>query len=298
VSDEDTRKRDRQRVGQAEDGRGGTGLGRRRGGRAPRRRRHRGRGRVGGTVRRPRQVQSDFVAAYLTHLERVGFGGAPRWLGVDDRGRDVLDYLPGDVPGAPPEPWACTDDVLADLGRLLRRLHDVSAGYAPPPGLVWFGQDMPVDLPPDLRDLVGIPELVAHCDVTPQNVVFRDGHPVALVDFDLARPTRRVLDVLNTAMWWVPLQDPVDRPPALTGADAAPRLRLFLDAYGLPDADRDELLDLADWSWRRSWHTMRANGERRGGGWARMWAEGVGDAIERRRAWFAAERDRLTAALH
>jgi Phosphotransferase enzyme family len=254
--------------------------------------------RVGDTVRRPRQVQSDFVAAYLTHLERVGFGGAPRWLGVDDRGRDVLDFLPGDVPGAPPEPWACTDGVLADLGRLLRRLHDASAGYAPPPGLVWFGQDMAVDLPPDLRDLVGVPELVAHCDVTPQNVVFRDGHPVALVDFDLARPTRRLLDVLNTAMWWVPLQDPVDRPPALTDADAAPRLRLFLDAYCLPDADRGELLDLADRSWRRSWHTMRANAERRGGGWARMWAEGVGDAIERRRSWFAAERDRLAAAVH
>jgi Ser/Thr protein kinase RdoA (MazF antagonist) len=254
--------------------------------------------RVRDTVRRPRQVQSDFVAAYLKHLERVGFDGAPRWRGVDDRGRDVLDYLPGEVPGAPPEPWACTDRVLVDLGRLLRRLHDASTGYTPPPGLVWFGQDMPVDLPADLGDLVGTAELVAHCDVTPQNVVFRDGRPVALVDFDLARPTRRVLDVLNTAMWWVPLQDPVDRPPALTDADAAPRLRLFLDSYGLPDGDRDELLDLADRSWRRSWLTMRANAERRGGGWARMWAEGVGDAIERRRWWFEAERDRLTAAVH
>ena len=35
----------------------------------------------------------------------------------------------------------------------------------------------------------------------------------------------------------------------------------------------------------------------RGGGWARMWAEGVGDVIERRRAWFAAERAALAAAV-
>ena len=41
---------------------------------------------------------------------------------------------------------------------------------------------------------------------------------------------------------------------------------------------------------------MRHNAEHRGGGWARMWAEGVGDVIERRRAWFAAERERLALA--
>ena len=77
--------------------------------------------RVGATARRPRQAQSPFVEAYLRHLEAVGFDGAPRFLGVDDRGRDVLDYVEGDVPGAPPEAWACTDEVVAGIGRLVRR---------------------------------------------------------------------------------------------------------------------------------------------------------------------------------
>ena len=253
--------------------------------------------RVGTTVRRPRQPQSDFVAAYLAHLAAAGFDGAPRWLGIDDRGRDVLDYLDGDVPGAPPEAWACTDEVVAGVARLVRRLHDASAGFVPPPGLPWFGQDLAVELPPDVADLVGVPDVVAHCDVTPQNVVFRAGRPVALVDFDLARPTRRVLDVLNTAMWWVPLQHPGDRAPAQAGVDVPARFRLLLDEYGLPAADRPGLLELADRQWRRSWLLMRANAEQRGGGWARMWAEGVGDVIQRRRAWFAAERDTLAAAV-
>lgn len=252
--------------------------------------------RVGATVRRPRQPQSPYVEAYLRHLERVGFDGAPRFLGVDERGRDVLDYIEGDVPGTPPEPWACTDEVIAGVGRLVRGLHDASAGFAPPPELAWFGRDAPIEVPPDLLDVVGEPELVAHCDVTPQNVVFRDGCPVALVDFDLARPTRRALDLLTTAMWWVPLQHPADRAPAHAGVDVPARLRLLLDAYGLPRAGRLELLELADRAWRRSWHTMRWNAEHRGGGWARMWAEGVGEIIERRRAWFAAERAALTAA--
>jgi hypothetical protein len=34
-------------------------------------------------------------------------------------------------------------------------------------------------------------ELVSHCDCYPGNVVFHDGLPVALIDFDLAHPTTR-----------------------------------------------------------------------------------------------------------
>jgi Ser/Thr protein kinase RdoA (MazF antagonist) len=252
--------------------------------------------RIGDTVRRPRQEQSDFVAAYLGHLEAVGFRAAPRFLGVDSRGRDVLDFMPGDVPGAPPEAWACTDEVVAGIGRLVRALHDASAGWEPPPDLRWFGRDRVVaGMPPELADLPGPPELVAHCDVTPQNVVFRDGMPVALVDFDLARPTRRVADLLTTAMWWVPLQHPDDRAPAQRDVDVPARFALLMDAYGLPRQERDELLELADPMWRRSWLLMRDNARTRGGGWARMWDEGVGDIIERRRAWFAAERAALAS---
>ena len=54
--------------------------------------------RVGDTVRRPRGPWSDAVAAYLLHLERVGFRGAPRYLGVDEHGRDVLEFVCGEVP--------------------------------------------------------------------------------------------------------------------------------------------------------------------------------------------------------
>ena len=48
--------------------------------------------RIGDTVRRPHQPTSDRVAAYLAHLEARGFDGAPRHLGRDAQGRDVLTY--------------------------------------------------------------------------------------------------------------------------------------------------------------------------------------------------------------
>jgi hypothetical protein len=107
--------------------------------------------RVGQTVRRPAQPQSAAVADYLRHLQAVGFDGAPRFLGRDRSGRDVLDYLEGDVPGDPPERWAADEDLLTSVGVLLRRLHEASAGYAvdrafaAPPGANWFTRPLPAD---------------------------------------------------------------------------------------------------------------------------------------------------------
>ncbi len=73
--------------------------------------------RVGATVRRPAQPQSAAVADYLLHLEAVGFVRAPRFLGRDRSGRDVLDHLEGEVPGSPPEPWAADEALLSTCGR-------------------------------------------------------------------------------------------------------------------------------------------------------------------------------------
>jgi Ser/Thr protein kinase RdoA (MazF antagonist) len=255
--------------------------------------------RIGDTVRRPRQPQSLAVASYLDHLERVGFDGSPRFLGVDEAGRDVLTFLPGQVAASPPESWAATEPLLASVGRLQRRLHDASAGYladsgfTAPEGAVW-GRDL-VTL--DEPDPGPPPEVITHLDITPQNVVTRNGAAVGLVDFDLAGPGTRLLDAYNTAMHWVPLRSPEDLWPTWSGVDPFRRLRIFADAYGLT---RDERLALPDLGVARAevtWRRMRAAAGQLGGGWARMWREGVGDVIRRRQAWLSCHRDRLLAAL-
>src|SRR5918998_4030776 len=53
---------------------------------------------VGDTVRRSTGPWTPAVYALLRHLESVGFAGAPRVLGKDERGREPLSLVPGVVP--------------------------------------------------------------------------------------------------------------------------------------------------------------------------------------------------------
>jgi hypothetical protein len=60
--------------------------------------------RVGDTVRRPANPWSASIDALLIHLERVGFEGAPRALGYDESGRQVLSFVEGYVDREPVYP--------------------------------------------------------------------------------------------------------------------------------------------------------------------------------------------------
>jgi hypothetical protein len=246
--------------------------------------------RIGDTVRRPHQETSARVADYLRHLEAAGFDGAPRYLGVDAQGRDVLTFLAGDVPGSPVEAWATDDSVLPGVARLLRRLHDASEGFAAPPRATPPGRPAPV-FP------AGEPRIFAQRDVTPQNTVFRDGVACGLIDFDLSDWTTRSLDLANTAMHWVPLKDPVDREPAFADVDEAGRIRLLLDGYGRDLVSAAQFLDACELRFAGTYEAMRWAAENLGGGWQRMWDEGVGEVIRRREAWFAAVRDDLARSI-
>ncbi|WP_066363504.1 phosphotransferase [Herbidospora mongoliensis] len=234
--------------------------------------------RVGDTVRRPLKATSSAVHALLRHLESVGFDAAPRVLGIDELGREVLTFVPGDVPG---RPFPAGENVLAELAGLQRRYHDAVAGFRPKPGATW--EEGSVD---DVE-----PEVVGHCDITPENVVFRDGLPVALIDFDMARPVSRLFDVVTTLRHWAPIADPLDRDhPDL---DTGRRIRLFADAYGLSAAERLRLIPTARLRFDRSYAAMKRKAETDGGGWAVMWESGAGQRIRRAAAWLDANEDVL-----
>ena len=180
------------------------------------------------------------VHAFLRHLEAVGFSGAPRVIGMDEAGREVLTFVEGDVladpewqPGRPtPWPaWARSDDCLVESAQLLRRLHDASSSFVPPDGAVWREHNCPT---------LGVGEIVCHGDVGPHNTVYRSGSPIAFIDWDGIRPNNPLVEFGNAVWHFVPLGD--DQYFAESGFGAPPdlarRLASFAREYGVRDGSQ------------------------------------------------------------
>lgn len=245
--------------------------------------------RVGDTVRRPVGPHTEYAHALLRHFERVGFDGAPRVLGFDEKGREVLSFVEG---AAALAPLSRDDETLAALGALLRRMHDAQEGFDPPPD--WH--DVPLEIP---AAAAGLPRVVCHHDVFPPNVIFRGGLPAALVDWDFAGPAPRVYDIASAANHWVALR-PDDQAEkwGLAGMQRGERLRILCNAYGLDATSREVLLDVVAHRNRIGYEIHRHNGgELRLPGWKEMWDAGSGDEILRRSAWFEANRGDLRRSL-
>jgi hypothetical protein len=250
--------------------------------------------RVGDTIRRPHGTWSEGVRALLTELERSGFDGAPRHLGIDSKGRDVLTFVHGEVASRPWPGWVADDDRAVSVARLVREYDDAAMAIGLPE---WSHSLVPTDVPGAPASSAARPEFVAHLDITPENVVFVDGAAHALIDFDLARPAERVEELCNLLLWWGSWMPPEDREPVTASIDAAQRGILLVDAYGASDADRLRIVPMALNQAARSWHTMKFRAETIGGGWKRMWDDGVGDRILRRRAWLEANAPALHDAV-
>jgi len=157
---------------------------------------------VGSTVRRPTCARSPFVHLLLRHLQAKNFGGAPRLLGLDGGGREILSFMPGEVPA---ELGNFTHAQLIAAARLLRTLHDATEDCS----LCTTGQ------------------VVCHGDPSPCNCVFQDGVPYAFIDFDNAYSGDRSEDVGYAAWLWLDIgNDEIEAGPQHQ------RIKDFVAAYG------------------------------------------------------------------
>ena len=240
--------------------------------------------RVGGTVRRPQTTGSPAVHALLQHLEEKGFDGAPRHLGEDPAGREVLTWVEGEVPIQPTPAWAWTDDALVSVAQLLRRYHEAVEDFDPEP-LAWATQ-----VPAPWRR-----GTVSHNDPNLDNVVFRDGRAVALIDFDLASPGCAAWDLASAARLWVPLQDPRDVPPALADR-LVERLRLLLDSYGLTGDDRRDVVEALPGSLVWGYDIVRAGAQGGHEGYTDYWTQAQQRYL-RGLAWLETNTERLLRAV-
>lgn len=189
--------------------------------------------RRGDVVIRTTGPWSAAVQALLQNFENAGFEGAPRFLRIDEEGREMLTYVEGDVfRHATPE--IMTEAALAELGRLLRRMHDASTDFSLPDSMSW-GHPLETAVPGET--------VLCHNDLSPKNVVFRKGLPIAFIDWDLAAPAPAVWDLGHCVWQFVPLVDDAGwiasgwpEPPPLP--IRLRRVRALVDGYRLDRAAR------------------------------------------------------------
>lgn len=239
-------------------------------------------------VMRPSNRHSRSIHAMLTDIRSRGFAGASLPVSIDPDGRERLVFVPGDVPLPPYPAWARTDDALTSIAGLLRGLHDASVDLVLD-GTSWSGE---------LADPLGGP-VMCHNDICLENVVFRDGSAIALLDFDFAAPGRRGFDLAAFARMCVPIDDRVSA--ARNGwdpVDVPARLRLVCDSYGCDARGRSTVLACLSDAIGRGGEFVRRRVDAGELPFIEMWeAMGGQERFDRRRRWWATIVDDVAAAL-
>lgn len=149
-----------------------------------------------------------FVHQVLEFLEAGGVEGVPRYRGLDQQGREVLTFLPGQVP---PDLGFFTQAQCCQAVERMKAFHSC------------------------LRDFPGCPPgwTVCHNDLSPCNYVFQEGRPVGIIDWDAAA-FGHPLDDLAYALWlWLDLGN-----EEYSYATVRQRMGVMLDAYGVAAGER------------------------------------------------------------
>jgi hypothetical protein len=226
--------------------------------------------RVGDTVRRQPSADAEFAHALLGWFERRGWSGAPRFLGTDEGGREVLSFIDGHVAWEPVQPPSVTSEAsLARVAVLVREFHDLTAG----------------------TPLAAGAEVVCHNDLSPRNTVYRDGGsglmPAAFIDWDIAAPGERIHDIAHVCWQFLGLGLGPDV------ADAGRRMRVICDAYGL--SDRGGLVETILWWQDRCWRGIE---DRAAGGdpaMIRLREAGAAQSVRGAFDWVSGHRAELEA---
>ncbi|TWE07420.1 phosphotransferase [Rudaeicoccus suwonensis] len=183
--------------------------------------------RVGQTVRRPVGKWTPAVHALLRHLENRQFQGAPRVLGIDDKGREVLTYIEGDclafIPGA-----LDSAEILFRAGNLVSILAASMESFEPPDDAEWWDGS---------RDPHAATRII-HNDLAPWNVI-ASGEQLSVIDWDFAGPGRFDWEAAYALYTFV-----VEPALHLTDAEMVGRIRSFGEGAGLNSVRLADVLSL------------------------------------------------------
>jgi hypothetical protein len=158
--------------------------------------------RAGDTVRRPLNPGSARVHRLLVYFEHCGFGGAPRFLGIDERGREILSFIDGFAP--PHNGFELSEEGVRAGARLVRAVHDLTEG----------------------TEFAAGSEVAYHPNLSQPNFIFLDMIPIAIIDWDGTHPGTRLANFAEFLWAFVH--------PAMygDGEPAAHMLQVAANAYG------------------------------------------------------------------
>ena len=208
---------------------------------------------------------SPTINAVLDHLADRGFTFAPKALGVDDRGREMISFLPGESMMRPWRDVMFTDQALIQAAAMLGELHAATVDLVLPPETIWRG------------GLAAKPlgQVIRHGDLGPWNTLWQGDRLTGLIDWDFAEPGLAITDLAQLALYSVPLRGEehwrecgfLERP------DFAHRLAVICETYGsftldevalevvrLQEAAMAEIAERAA-EGRYPWTMFRDNGE-------------------------------------
>lgn len=194
--------------------------------------------RLGDTVRREVKPESPQIHKLLKHLENKGFRYAPTFLGIDEKGREILSFIEGETGHYPLKEYMWSNKVLIEIAKMLRLYHDAVSDF--PFDDSW----QPIDNTPEPF------EVLCHNDFAIYNIIFNHERPIGIIDFDVAGPGPRLWDIAYTLYTCVPLSrcylsetgETVYYNSSQHANRIKQRVRLFFDSYG--EGIKEEYVDM------------------------------------------------------
>lgn len=222
--------------------------------------------RLGSTVRKPATASTPAVHSFLKHLRAAGYGASPDALGLDEQGRQVLEFAHGPL-------WTATPRTQTDLhrvGAMIRALHNAAVSFQVPEAAQW-----------NTRYETDGHELICHNDLAPWNLVCGADRWV-FIDWDAAAPATRLWDLAWASISFPPIEPECD----LTVASTA--MHSLLDGYRLETTSYGDLIRLMATRARAEYEFIVEGARAEQQPWAKLYIEGhhkywgpVADYIDR-----------------